>query len=746
MAKGALTTPGTLSRDVRTVAQQVAGASDDEQARAAVIRDVVEQSPHKRAVKFRCLQPPYRAAEVEALVDALTLTTDRVLEEADWSVVAEVASRLPDDVLAAWLRPTWSRPDNKDKIAAPLLPQLGLERTRRLLEQGVGEQATRALLTHAANHQGAAAEDLAEYAFSAFPDDWCHVFWNGQVRHLEIARRMGYQFRPRASIMSAFWRFVVAARDEGTPRDLAALLTPGELLLAATERTDQKQQAARLGMVAAAPLSGDASNWEAETVEVARALGGAADAYWEGLAHALPRTAAMPTPVAVAVAKSALALASFAAAGFASQLVPLVSEPGRAAASLAAAHEYLSDDEATALLGVAGWASNVGYIELVDLLAGRLPVLARALRRAVDSLDGPEAAAATPAVLAHLLAVALAAGLRDDPGVTETTGALAALLRLSDDDVLGQACAWVRLMDLDPDGSCDHDRVRAVVAADDDRGGSVPSVAALRADLAARLAGLAQDTARDTAIRIADLELALQVAPAAARAAALTVADAHNGTVSAAAARILALTQGHPDDLPRLDALLARETRVDITAQLRRARHKIRSGDIGTALTALAGLLGLPDDPEHLDPDVLVPDPAHRDRFIGWIDKARARSDDEHDPGTFIEVAINIADQMVDLVLLAGGPSTKLKEPELLAIRDNSPARRDTGQLLGQQQLQQMFTWFPVCLTLRRNRNAHPSPSGSTQPKTLAPDALVSSKALLRDITTAWIEDMHKFG
>jgi len=746
VAKGALTMPGTLSPDVRGVAQQVAGVSDDPGARAAVIRDVEEEAPHKRAVKFRCLHPQYAPSEVEALVRALSLTTDRALEESDWPVVAEVASRLADDVLGAWLEPDWVRRENKDKIVGPLLSHLGLERARRLLEHGVGEQATRRLLEHAANHQDGAAEDLAEYAFGAFPDDWCHALWNGQVRHLEAARQMGYQYKPRDSIISTLWRFVVAAHDDGTGRDLAAILEPGELTAAAAERADQQGPAARVGAVAAALLGGAAGRtWETETVEAAMALGGAADGYWEGLAGALPPGAPLPNAVAAGAAGSAQAFAAFAAAGLAGQVVPLVTEPRRAAAALAAAHERLSDDEATVLLAAAGWtATDVGYPRLVDTLAGRLPVLAQELHRAVDSLDGPEAAAVPPDVIAHLLTVALAAGLRDELGATETTVALRALLRLADDTVLEQACAWVRALDLDTDGACDHGRVMAVVGADDDRGGRVRTIAVLRTDLADRLAALAQDTGRDTTMRVADLELAVTVAPAAARAAALTLADARNSTVSAAAAAVLARTPGDPHDLPRLDALLGQETRVDIASQLRRARQKISSGDIGTALAALVDLLGLPDDLGHLDPDVLVPDPAHRERFVDWVDKARARADNDHDPGTFVEAAINIADQMVDLVLLAAGPGSKLKDPELQAIRDNSPARIDTGQLLGRQQLQQMFTWFPVCLTLRRKRGAHPSPSGSTLPNRLQPDALLATMAELRDITSAWIEDMHR--
>lgn len=130
--------------------------------------------------------------------------------------------------------------------------------------------------------------------------------------------------------------------------------------------------------------------------------------------------------------------------------------------------------------------------------------------------------------------------------------------------------------------------------ADNHRGGTLPPLSALRTDLAARLSNLAQDTALETPQRTEHLLLAAAVDASTARAAALLLGRAINNELRTAAATVLAETPGHQDDLDHTVGLLDNETREDIRQLLEAAKHRIHSGTIGEALTALTDLLGTP--------------------------------------------------------------------------------------------------------------------------------------------------------
>ncbi|GGU84595.1 hypothetical protein [Lentzea flava] len=150
----------------------------------------------------------------------------------------------------------------------------------------------------------------------------------------------------------------------------------------------------------------------------------------------------------------------------------------------------------------------------------------------------------------------------------------------------------MRVLDLAPENhACDHDRVKAVVAADNAWVGTLPTLVALRAELARRLNELALDTSLEIPDRIAHLRLAAEVDPGTARDTALALAATHNNDLRATAATVIAATPGRPDDLKQILKLLASESRQDIRHSLEVAKHRISSGTIGEAVNALADLL-----------------------------------------------------------------------------------------------------------------------------------------------------------
>ncbi|MDX8053828.1 hypothetical protein SK571_31045 [Lentzea sp. BCCO 10_0798] len=748
IARATLSEPQAPSARVRTAACDLLGASTDPEGRVLVRGLIAKVTEHKRAIELSRLHPPYSEEELTELLSALAHITNRPVEEADFKTVATVAARLPDTALAEFLATDWSLPANKQKIMQfGLVQNLGAARLQAVLAHPVGEATTRLLLSHAQNLPAADLPELGSYTFSAFPSEWSKPIWNNVAQNIHFARQ--HRAARRGPALEALWTLTLASSDDQTSQWLAELLDSGDLIAEAREHTANAAATARLGAVAAALLQRKPNEaWAEEVAATASELG---DDFYAGLGAQLPHDTRLPDVLRPGIMASPVAMAALARNGFATQLVEWADTAAAALTLLDATHSDLTDSEILSLLARTNWATigTDAYVELCQTLHDRLPILAHELELAVQSLTGPEASAAPPEVLAKLLTLGLHAGLRHDLGDQATTDAVTRLLDLPATQVVDAASAWVRSLDLSPDDhDCDPHRVRTVLEADNQRGGTLPSLSALRTDLAARLSDLAQNTDLETPQRVAHLLLAAEVDPGAARAAALLLGRAINNNLRTAAATVLAETQGHPDDLDHILELLNNETRQDIRQLLEAAKHRIHSGTIGEALTALTDLVNMPKGDARIDPLILIPDASHHQRFIHWVDRARARADNQDDPGEFIAAVINLADQMVDFVLISAtdaGANTGLKPEHVQALRDNGSSRLDVGALLIRQQLQQLFSWFPTCLTLRRKRTAHPSPLGTTQPHNLGPNDLITAKSLFRDITEGWIDDMHRY-
>ena len=384
------------------------------------------------------------------------------------------------------------------------------------------------------------------------------------------------------------------------------------------------------------------------------------------------------------------------------------------------------------------------YLEILEVAGQWRSVVFAVLAQALFALDEPEARHPSPAVLRAILALAESNGLSDESG-DDTTGHIERLLfKQRDPEGVRAACRWVRRLDLET-GSADLARAELVRKADDRRNGRHAEIHVLRNDLAERHAQLAQNTALADDQRIEHLHAALKLHPASARSAAVPLAQSASPDIRLAAARILAETPGSPEEHATLAGLVAAEDHAEVAAQLQMALHRLASGDTGEALHNLAELLGLPT--RDLAPDVLIPEAPLRARFSVWVDRARARAASTHDPSTFIDAAISIADQMVDLALIAradAGQRVALKPDQVEALRVNAPNRLDVGFLVVQQQNVQQFQWFSLVAALREKRAAHPSRLGSTAPPRFDADDLVAARRLLRDITVGWMGDMQE--
>jgi len=748
-AKRVLRAEGDGARQVRAAALEVLGGSRDAEGRALVVEEIRSTvAEQRRPARLVVLQPPLGDAEAREVVDILGYVKDHPIEDADFDAVAGTVARLPLLLLAAFLFEPWRRPEGRDKVLSRLPGLLPLEQLTGLLDAAVDvdPDVVAELVRSAA--QGRSIDDVAVLAppvFARFGEPVRAPFWQRLVHELEMAARRAGRREPAVLTL---WQCTIAASDQASPAALARLLRSGELAEAASGHGRDPGAARRIGDVAGELLAVDMAGWVEEVIAAADGLPADGEGeFWKGVSWKLP-SGDLPAELVERVLVSEVAPRWFANGGHGEQLIAATSTGDAAVTLLARAEEDLSDDEVTALLAKVHWADPgpQGYLEAVGLAADRTAVIGCELDRVVTSLSGPEASAAPGRVVAGVCRSAVEAGVREI--ATGTTAALQVLLELPDPDVVEAACAWIRAVELaETDGECDHDRVHLVAATDDANGGRVQVVHELRVALGARLAGLAQDATRATGARVADLELAATVEPAAARAAALDLGDAPIAELRAAAARVLAATDGDEADLPRIDELLRSQTRSDIRTSLEAAKHRVRSVGVGDALAALNELLVLGEPAARLDPAVLVPDSDHHERFVQAVDLARARASG-HDPGAFIAAAINVTDQFVDLVLLAavdapGGEAPVVKAADADRIRSNAPGRAEVGTLLGRQHLQQRFPWFATCLVLRQMRTAHPSPLGTTKPLTLTADHVTTAKTLFGSITAGWIDDMY---
>lgn len=746
IAREALNRDPSPTPEVREVALDFLGCSSDPSDRAVVFEQTQQMRPDKRISNLLRLTTPYSDDEVEQLLSALQELTRRPVDADDWKHAAMLAARLPIDQLATYLAPTWHRSDNKSElIQAGLLSQLGPDNVRALLEQQPGDETGQLVLSHAGGQLGTgdASIRFGIWAHERYPAAQLKGLRDRYIK--QLARRGSSDRRDAA--LGVLFAFALATDDLEAAAGLAAQLTPSDELLPADTQVDERV-AFRLGQLAGCALArdGDFTDRVVATVQTiptelrGRFFAGTAASGAFGQVELAP-------PLMFELLGDDASIAAVAAAGWGNLLVEEAKgAPPTAIRVLLAAHTELSSAQVVDLTQQVSWATCdvETYGQVVAALAGHPPALFHQVERAGRSLEGPEADQAPTPTLCGLLDNALDAGLRGQLGES-TTQCVGVLLAHPDGEVITRACAWVRALDLDgPQEGPEHaERARRVVEIDDARGSQHQALHALRCDLGAKFAALAQDSTQDATDRRHHLELTRDIDPTAARSAAFQLATSTTNSLRDAAAETLCITSPSDEDYDLLQQLAANEPHQSIRSKFEAALHQVYSGSIATALRNLADLVDAP--PDQWDSTVLIPEEGFNERFRSWVDTARARSANAGDPGAFIEAAINLTDLMVDVALLEGSKTdeaVKLKNEELEGIRSNGPRRPWIGDLLARQSLHKPFPWFAQCQALRIFRTSHPSPLGSTEPLKLTYDDLVAARKLFQHITLGWSESM----
>jgi hypothetical protein len=768
-------------KEVVEATLDVLGASRRPQDRAAVLELAGKQPYARRGAILARLSDPIGAEEARRIVDAIAEMRGRGAERTDWEPVAKLLGRIPIQAATEFLGGSFGHgTGRRTLLEAGLVGQLGAERLQEMLMGLDQPVVVEELLQRAAGdlpQDGVTA--FSVWAHGRYTAAACAPFRQRLARGMQTPSFRGEERRKQA--LDGLWASALAGDEADAVADeLIDATHPAELATRAAG-VDGARAARQLGAATAKMLALDLPRpTDAERVEeLIEATAGAARAlnadFVADFVAGLMR-AAVGTPAAAklrgglldAVLERPDAITALAAGGGTGALTDHAARtPGHAAAVLLAAGAQLSAAQVATLLGAppegpppprrswephpepppAGvdWTTidSDTYLQVLEVASAWPEAVFGVLSRALAALDEPEARHPSVDILRAILAHAEAHGLAGQMGKA-TTEHIRRLLAQRNVEMLRAACRWIRRLDVDA-GGADVARARLVLRADERRGGRQPDLSALRAELAQRHAQLALDPSLDTEQRSAHLQTAAALDPASARAAAVRLAESPTTEIRAAAARVLAETPGSPDEHANLANIAAAEDDAEVGALLQRALHRLTSGDAGEALWNLAELLDLPRD--GLDLDVLIPDARHRKRFAEWVDTARARSAAEHDPGTFIEAAINVADQMVDLAVIAGydaGLPVALKADMVDALRTNAPGRPEAGPLVTQQQRIQTFEWFPIVAALRAKRAAHPSRLGTTAPPAFLPMDLVVAKGLLREVTAGWIADMHR--
>jgi len=773
--------PGDRRSEVVDAALEILGASHRPEDRAAVVAHAGQVIYANRGAVLARLCDPIEVEEARQIVAAVAEMRGRGADRTDWEPVTGLLSRIPVEITTEFLAARFGHGlGRRTLLEAGLVGKFGADRLREVLA-GLNEPAVvdELLQRAAADLPQADVVPFSAWAHGRYSAAACAPFRQrlAQGLHNHFSRAE----ERRREALDGLWISAMAGADADAVADeLIDAADPAELAVRAAG-VDSARAARQLGTVAAKTLAVDLPR-PADAVRVEELIDAAAVAAGAlrpdlvaDFAAGLMR-AAVGTPAVLKLRGGLLdallehpdAISALAAEGGTDAITDHAARtPSHAAAVLLAARAHLSAGQAAALLGApperpqsrrswepapepppAGvdWttANADTYLRVLEVASAWPEAIFGVLSRALVALDEPEARHPSPVVLRAALGHGHALGLADQLGEVTNEHIRRLLTKQRDMEVLRAACRWIRRLDLDG-AVADLTRAQLVLDADANRGGRQADLRALRDELAERHAQLAQDLALSSKQRIAHLGTAAGLAAAAARAAAMSLAASPTSDIRLAAARVLAETPGSPDDHAALVDLAAAEDHAEVLELLQAALHRLTSGDAGEALRNLAELLDLPLT--GLQPDVLIPDPSHRDRFAEWVDKARARSANTHDPGTFIEAAINVADQMVDLALIArhdSGQRITLKAEQVDALRTNAANRLDVGALVTQQQLVQQFRWFPIVAALREKRAAHPSRIGSTIPLRFDADDLVAARRLLRDITAGWIRDMHE--
>lgn len=767
-ARRVVSAPDQHAAEVLNAALSVLGASADASDRVRVLEHAGTLHYSARPAAYLTLTEPVTDTEAKQITAGLAEIKSRGAEASTWQLAAAVLARLPLDDVADFIETPFRHGTGRAPLLqAGLVGKLGPGRLQSLLEQLDSPDIAEPLL-----HQAAAtfaADDLisfAEWAHARYPSEVCSPL------RAKIAKGLDRRWQPeeaRQKAQEGLWRCAMAATDAaGVADELIATLSAEDVPVRATQ-VDTDSAARQLGAVTARFLA--ANSAEFAITSACSAMDALPlerkPAFFSGyMAVAVdPQSGLVPAMLDLALSAEDTATAALAA-GTLPLLVQRASQtPEQAARVLIVGTDVLDAVQAAGLLGAASsttpppgrlqsaeptlgpgvsWTnvSPATYLRVITAAAQWPTALFGAVDRAIASLDEPEARQPSPAVLTALLNTAERVTLRDQLGEA-TNGHVERLLRQSEPSVLDAACRWVRRLDVQG-GPADIERAQMIMDADDRRAHRHAALSSLRQELAACHAEHAVDTSLDAEARVQHLRMAARLNPSTGRDVAFALTAARTVEVRRAAAEAIEKTPGSAEDHDRLVERLQEEDDAHVRGALETALHRLTSSSLDEAITNLLSMLELTSGT--VDTQVLLPDASHHERFIQWSDRARARSTNPADPGTFIEAALNVAHQMVDLAVVGrfdatGGP---LKADQVEAIRRHSRGRLDEGVLVTRQDLVQMFPWFSTVAALREKRGAHSSKLGSLEPVRYRSDDLISARDMLRTIAEGWVRDMQR--
>lgn len=745
---------GVLITGLRADAIAVLASSADEVRRRVALERISALTPPEQLEVLMQLPAPYSPIEVNAVRSAVLEHLSR--PNIDNAKVAQLAARLPVEELAdVFAQPQMLNADRwRTLLNASLPAYLGRQKVLDLLERGIDDRVRRDAIALAVQLlPGEDAVAVGVWAHERFDDDWTRPLREHFAKQLAVVRHgRTNEAELRTSLVDALRQFASAGDSLAAAATLADVVRPGELDTGFPY--DDPTTARRAGLVVGRiTMRDDAQAFTAElTAMVERAqAAGHVSVFIEGML-ASGSVSAIPDEIVRRGMEDPAASATLIRGNAGDRLVAAAAAEGSTAAAVIAltgSMDLLEAGQLESLLQQVTWrsVSEDDYRSVLAALAKRPESLAAEVVRAVDSAFGPEREAISNALLVDTIHQLVAAQAADHVEPQVRRAQLARLFHHPSDSVVAAAARWATAL------PADADLVQVVIRADDETGGQVPHLLALRRKLAGDLIGVAENPGGQPRRRAEALELAIRLAGDVARPAAFRLATSAVREMREVASSVLAETPGDAADVTSIQALLAIERVDSVRANLERALYRLTSSSIGEGIRNLCEVTGLHVGTTNLDPAVLIPDKTRHQAFIHWVDLLRARYALGGEPGPFLEAAINLADLMVDLVVVALFDATRaapgLKPEQVEMIRHQAIKKPDTGSLIRQQQMIQRFNWFSAVATLREKRTAHYAPLGTTQPVKLTAEDVIVARSLLRDIVAGWMSssfELHALG
>ena len=783
---------GRLPQGVRQAAFGVLGTSGVAADRKLVFEHAEELLPRDRLGPLAALSVPYSDAEVQQITnvlgEALPIGQSPARSypgepppQTYWEQARKLAARLPAEDILELLQEPWTRTSAQraNLLDSALVQDMGLEKFKVLLASDLDEPVLKQLLE--VSSQALPLEELAElgrFSHRHLPPPLSRPLRSRLSTYARNKRGRGPRSEVGEQALVALRDFTLLCDDPAVAEDYAKCLEPGEFVTAArrvdgVDSPPRSSSVRRLGRVAGVLLARgkdafDDYDFKTDISDAAKALSNdSSKAEFLSAFVEIPsklEESEDPLPdldvpdvafLVPDVLGYSASIGVLAEAGHGHAVVDAAKRadvPVRECLIIAeAAIRDLHDATLEGLREELYWSAlDLGdYERYVAALSQRPEVLYQETEKALDSLSGPEVDVIAQGKLALLLRAALDAGTDTEDGAEDlgvvtdrvtdrSTEHLQRLFGTASRPLHDLAREWAEQL------TPDEDLVRLVVQTAKTTVGAEEEFGRVRRTLAAKLVDETHSPANDWGSRGGCLELAREADPEVARQAALALGGAGPTDFRQRAAKVLADTDAREADEEALRRLAEDETDARVRKQLTAALSNITSGSVGRAVQNLRSLVGRDPD-EGPDVDVLLPDEDWHETFVAHVDKARQQAGG--DPDAYISSLVKLTDLMVEQAVIArfeAEPENgSVKKHEVEALRRNHSKKPGIGALLERQRGQSVFPWFNEAIVLRRLRNAHPSPTGSTRPLLLGDDEVVEANALFRRIVLGWETSMQ---